>query len=41
MTPSGQSVVNFAVVHNGHLDVVIYSRRSVGGLGETASYYGP
>ena len=41
MTPTGQSVVNFAVVHNGHLDVVIYSRRSVGGLGETASYYGP
>jgi hypothetical protein len=39
MTRSCQSTANFAVVHNGPHDVVVYGRRPMGGLGETASRF--
>jgi hypothetical protein len=39
MTHSCQSTGNFAVVHNGPHDLVVYCRRPMGGLGETASHY--
>ena len=41
MTHNCQSTANFAVVHNGPHDVVVYGRRPMGGLGETASNYEP
>jgi hypothetical protein len=41
LTQNGQSKANFAVVHNGHHDVVVYDRRPSGGRGETASHYDP
>jgi hypothetical protein len=41
MTHSYQSTANFAVVHNGPHDVVVYGRRPMGGLGEMASNYEP
>ena len=41
MTHCCQSTANFAVVHNGPHDVVVYGRRPMGGLGETALRYEP
>jgi hypothetical protein len=41
LTLSCQSTANFAVVHNGPHDVVVYGRRPMGGLGETALRYEP
>jgi hypothetical protein len=41
LTHSRQSAADFAVVHNGPRDVVVYGRRPMGGLGETASHYDP
>jgi hypothetical protein len=41
MTHSCQSTANFAVVHNGPHDVLTYSGRPRGGLGEMASHDKP
>jgi hypothetical protein len=41
LTPKQHERLHFAVMHNGPRDVVVYGRRPMGGLGETASHYNP